>query len=248
MKSLVKILVFSICLMAMSQSAEAKTYINGIDANYPPFAYVNEKGQADGLDVKAMDWIAKEMGFTVKHQPMDWDGIIPALLASKIDMICSGMSITPERVQRARFSDPYWTLSKVLVIKNDKSLTVDQIFNSTLKIGVQRGTSEHNLLEQKKANDKLKYSLHYYASGPLAIEDLVNGRVDAVAMDIFPAQDAVAKKRPVKITGSFVDDDTFGVAFRKSANDDTIFNLVNEGYKKLQKDPYWEELKSLYLK
>ncbi len=248
MKSMFKVLSLSFFfLLTLSINAHAKTYINGIDANYPPFGYVNETGQPDGLDVKAMDWIAKEMGFEIKHQPMDWDGIIPALLAGKIDMICSGMSITPERLERVRFSDPYWELAKVMVVKADKNYTVDEIFASTLKVGVQRGTSEHTFLEQKIKEEKLKVKLSFYASGPLAIEDLVNGRVDAVAMDIFPAQDAIAKKRPVKITGTFIEDDKFGVAIRKDKKDDELYNLVNEGYKRLQKAPYWDELKSIYL-
>ena len=45
--------------------ASAKVYINGIDANFPPFAYVDKDGVPDGFDVKSVDWIAKEMGFTV---------------------------------------------------------------------------------------------------------------------------------------------------------------------------------------
>ena len=84
-------------LSATAVIAAEKVYINGIDANFPPFAYVDKSGNPDGFDVKALDWIAKEMGFKVKHQPMDWDGIIPSLKAKKIDIVASGMSITDER-------------------------------------------------------------------------------------------------------------------------------------------------------
>ena len=99
-------LLLSIPLAAPAMAA-GKHLINGIDANYPPFAYVDETGKPAGFDVDSMNWIAKKMGFTVEHKPMDWDGIIPALLAKKIDMVCSGMSISPERkAQAARFSSP----------------------------------------------------------------------------------------------------------------------------------------------
>ncbi len=227
-------------------NANAQTFINGIDANYPPFGYVDEKGNPAGFDVEAVNWIAEKMGFEVKHQPMDWDGIIPALLAGKIDMIASGMSITPERAARVDFSDPYFQLEKVIVGRNDSTLTVEEVFGGDLKLGVQRGTSEHDLLEKKKVDEKLSYQLGYYDSGPLAIEDLVNGRVDAVAMDIFPANDSIAKGKPVKILGVFQRGDQFGVAFRKE--DVELRNKINEGYKMLQKDPYWEELKAKHLK
>jgi len=79
------LLVLSCFLLVNVSSglAEEKVIINGIDANFPPFAYVDKNGNPDGFDVKSVDWIAKEMGFKVKHQPMDWDGIIPSLNAKK---------------------------------------------------------------------------------------------------------------------------------------------------------------------
>ena len=73
-------LVAMIFMLATTASALKKGYINGIDANFPPFAYVDETGKPAGFDVDAIDWIAEKLGFTVKHQPMDWDGIIPGLL------------------------------------------------------------------------------------------------------------------------------------------------------------------------
>ena len=73
-------------LSATFAVAAEKVYINGIDANFPPFAFVDKSGVPDGFDVKALDWIAKEMKFKVKHQPMDWDGIIPSLKTKKIDI------------------------------------------------------------------------------------------------------------------------------------------------------------------
>lgn len=109
-------LLLSITLAAPALAA-GKHLINGIDANYPPFAYVDETGKPAGFDVDSMNWIAKKMGFTVEHKPMDWDGIIPALLAKKIDMVCSGMSISPERKAQANFSDPYWTIRKIFITK-----------------------------------------------------------------------------------------------------------------------------------
>ena len=57
-------------LCSASVIAAEKVYINGIDANFPPFAYVDKSGNPDGFDVKALDWIAKEMRFKVKHQPI----------------------------------------------------------------------------------------------------------------------------------------------------------------------------------
>jgi polar amino acid transport system substrate-binding protein len=73
-----------------------KEYINGIDANFPPFAYVDKNGVPAGFDVDAVNWIAEKLGFKVKHRPMEWSGIIASLEAKKIDFIASGLSVTEE--------------------------------------------------------------------------------------------------------------------------------------------------------
>lgn len=58
-------------LAAVPAFAAKKAYVNGIDPDYPPFAYVDEKtGQPAGFDVDSMNWIAKTMGFEVVHKPM----------------------------------------------------------------------------------------------------------------------------------------------------------------------------------
>ena len=206
-------LLLSITLAAPALAA-GKHLINGIDANYPPFAYVDETGKPAGFDVDSMNWIAKKMGFTVEHKPMDWDGIIPALLAKKIDMVCSGMSISPERKAQANFSDPYWTIRKIFITKKGSKVTEDQIYNGKIKLGVQRGTNEHEMLQKAQAEKKYNYQLRFYDSGPMAIEDLLNGRIDAIGLDAAPADDAMRKGKPVQEVGVFGSDE-FGVAIRK---------------------------------
>jgi polar amino acid transport system substrate-binding protein len=224
-------------------SAE-KTYINGIDANFPPFAFVDKTGKPSGFDVEALDWIAKNQSFKVKHQPMDWDGIIPSLKAKKIDMIASGMSITEERRKEVNFTIPYWKITQVLVIPKESTLTVDEALSKGNKIGVQRGTSEAKWIEENLVKKGKDFQLVYYDSAPLAVEDLVNGRIVAAAMDDAPARDAVAKK-PVKIIGGFgMPDEEFGYAVRKE--DSEMLGKLNDGLKKLMGSPAWEQLRKKY--
>ncbi|MHB8907944.1 MAG: ABC transporter substrate-binding protein [Syntrophales bacterium] len=233
-------------LSAASVLAAEKVYINGIDANFPPFAYVDKSGNPDGFDVKALDWIAKEMGFKVKHQPMDWDGIIPSLKAKKIDIVASGMSIIDERKQQVSFTTPYWKIKQVLVAKKDAKVTAEKALADGNKIGVQRGTTEAKWIEENliKKGGK-KFELVQYDSAPLAIEDVLNGRIIAAAMDDAPALDA-AKKKPVKILGGFgMPDEQFGYAVRKE--DTEFLKKLNEGLKRLMKSPAWAELKKTYI-
>jgi len=226
--------------------AEDKVYVNGIDANFPPFAFVDKNGNPDGFDVAVINWIAKEKKFKVKHQPMDWDGIIPSLNAKKIDFIASGMSITEARKKEVNFSNPYWIIKQVLVAKKDSDLTPDSAMAEGKKIGVQRGTTEAKWIEENLIRKGGKnFELVYYDSAPLAVEDVVNGRIAAAAMDDAPAQDAVNKNKPVKIIGSFgMPEEEFGYAVRKE--DAELLKTLNEGLKQIMASPVWEELKAKY--
>jgi polar amino acid transport system substrate-binding protein len=241
---LILALAATLALGVMSGFAEEKVLINGIDANFPPFAFVDKAGAPSGFDVEALDWIAKDMGFKVKHQPMDWDGIIPSLNAKKIDLIASGMSITEERRKQVDFTNPYWKIRQVLVAPMDSKLTVEEILSKGNKVGVQRGTTEAKWMEENLIKKGKDFQLVYYDSAPLAIEDVVNGRIVAAAMDDAPAKDA-EKKKPVKILGEFgMPSEEFGYAVRKEDND--LLNKLNEGIKKLMASPHWEELKKKY--
>ena len=245
MKRLLACLLGVALACSLSSAASAKTYVNGIDANYPPFSFVGEDGNPTGFDIEAMNWIAAKMGFEVKHQPMDWDGIIPALLAGKIDMVCSGMSISPERAAQVAFSDPYYTISKLIVVKDDSDMSAEQALNGKIRLGVQRGTSEANAIKQEQQEKGYPFELRFYESAPLAVEDLLNGRIQAALMDELPADDAITKGRAVKKAGTHGKPDGFGVALRK--DDKELRALIDEGYRKLMADPYWKELQKKYL-
>ena len=218
--------------------------VNGIDANFPPFAYIDKTGNPSGFDVEAMDWVAKDIGMQVTHQPIEWDGIITSLLTKKIDIIASGMSITPERAKQVNFTIPYWVIKQVMVVKKDSPLTVDEILTGKKTVGVQQGTSEAKWLKEEAAKKGWNLELHYYSSAPLAIEDVLNGRIDAAAMDDAPAKDAVGKK-DVQIVGTFgMHDEQFGYAVRKDETE--LLKKVNASLKKLMATPEWTALIEKY--
>ena len=222
----------------------ATKLINGIDANFPPFAYIDKTGQPSGFDVEAMNWVAKEIGVEVSHQPIEWDGIITSLLTKKIDIIASGMSITEERAKQVAFSVPYWVIKQVMVAKKGSPLTVDQILTGKKTVGVQQGTSEAKWLKEEAAKKGWNLELRYYNSSPLAIEDVLNGRIDAAAMDDAPAKDAASKKE-VQIVGTFgMDDEQFGYAVRKEDKD--LLEKVNKALTKFMATPEWNAMIAKY--
>ena len=163
----------------------------------------------------------------------------------QIDMVDSGMSITAERAKVVQFSNPYWTVSRVFVVPADSKLTPADILSKKIQLGVQRGTSEANDIKKEQEEKKYPFELRFYESSPLAVEDLLNGRIQAALMDELPANNAIENGRAVKKAGTHGEPDQFGVAMRKE--DKELQKLVNEGYKKLIADPYWKELQKKYL-
>ncbi|KIX13751.1 ABC transporter substrate-binding protein [Dethiosulfatarculus sandiegensis] len=247
-KRIAKLLVLACLAMGLALPTTAfsaeKTYVNGIDANFPPFAFVDKTGKPNGFDVEAVDWIAAKLGFKVVHKPMDWDGIIPSLNAKKIDFIASGMSITKARAKVVNFSIPYWTIKQVMVVPKDSKLTPKDILKSGKGVGVQRGTSEAKWLKTNMDKMGWKFDRVLYDSAPLSVEDMLNGRIVAAIMDDAPAKDMAAKK-PIKILGEFgMPTEDFGYAVRKADKD--LLEMLNKGIKMLKASPKWAELEKKY--
>ncbi|MDR2945623.1 MAG: ABC transporter substrate-binding protein [Candidatus Adiutrix sp.] len=231
-------------LLSVPALAQDKVFVNGIDANFPPFAYIGPDGKATGFDVDAMNWIAKEMGFKVEHKPMEWSGIVASLKARKIDMISSGLSKTEERATQIDFSAPYWTIKQVVVVAKDSTLTADQALKSGLRVGVQSGTSDAKTMADVNGQEGREYELVEYPSSALAAQDVLNGRIDAAVMNDAPAA-AAAAKIDVKIVGEAgLPNEVFAIGVAK--DDPETLKLVNEGLAKIMADPYWQELIEKY--
>lgn len=232
------------CVVGTAAQAQEKVYINGIDFGFPPFGYVEKDGTPKGFDVESVDWIAKKMGFKVKHQPMDWDGIIPALTSKKIDLIASGMTASADRAKIVNFTIPYYEVTQVMVVKKDNATPFKDLLNSGQKIGVQRGTMTNKLLEELVKKPGYKFEIVLYDSTDLSMQDVANGRIAASGMDHTIAA-VVVKDKPFKVAGTFdVPAEKYGYAVRKE--DTEFLNKLNEGLKLLMKDPYWAELKKKY--
>jgi len=246
-KKLVLMVIFSLLIVLCTGSisllaAEKKVYINGIDADYPPFAYIDEKGNPAGFDVECLNWIADEMGFEVKHQPTAWDGIVSSLLAKKIDMVYSGMTINEERKKRADFSIPYWEINQALCVREDSDLNIIAALSGDYTVGSQRGCTAAMWIEDHLVKPGIigKDKLKLYEGFSLAVKDLLNGRIDSAMMDDVMVEDAIRKGQAVKIVGIIKTGEEYGIAVRKE--DKELKELLNEGIAKLKKSAKWDEL------
>jgi len=88
----------------------------GFESGYLPFEMTNTKGKYIGFDVDMAKALAKAMG--VKYVPVNtaWDGIIPALMTNKFDVIISGMTCTQERNLAINFTNPYIVIGQAILL------------------------------------------------------------------------------------------------------------------------------------
>lgn len=232
--------LFVVALAIAPAMAEEKVYVNGFDAAYPPFTFIGKDGKPAGFDIDCIDWIAKEMGFKVKHQPTDWAAIVPSLKAKKIDFIASGMSITPERQAQVNFCEPYWKVIQYMVVRNDSNLTVQETLKPGRKIGLLRGSAEQKWVTENLLKKGYKFEMRPYDTTPLAIEDVANGRIDGATVSNTALKEAQDKGLPVKEIGRYGQADvSYGYAVRKEDNE--LRATLNEGLKRLTASPQWNE-------
>ncbi|HJJ30271.1 MAG TPA: transporter substrate-binding domain-containing protein [Methanocorpusculum sp.] len=251
---IIALIVVSAVLTAgcVSNETEKKTYIVGVDGDYPPYSYVDESGKFVGFDVESVKWIAEQEGFNVEIKAVAWDGIIPALLAGKIDMVYSGMTITPARATQVNFSIPYWSVDQGVAVKKGSTVTLDQFKAGDLTIGVQRSCSADQYIQSDDFFGEATYNrmvrdgmIKLYDTFPQSMVALENGLVQTVIFDDVNIKDYIKGKDASVMLGTIPTGEEYGVAMRK--DDTKLHALMNDGIAKLMASDKWDELLSKYL-
>ncbi|WP_298669775.1 basic amino acid ABC transporter substrate-binding protein [uncultured Methanofollis sp.] len=230
---------------AQTDAEEKPTYIVGIDAPYPPFSIMGKDGNPTGFDTDTMLWIAEKEGFNVKFQQIAFDSLIPALNGGKIDLVHSGMTITPDRMEQVNFSIPYWTVNQTVIVREGSTLTMDDVLAGKATIGTQTGTTADIWIDKNLVQKGLmdKKNLKHHTNIANAVTDLENGNIDAVMFDSTVINDVIAGKKLQKI-GTIDTGENFGIAVRKG--DDKLLAMIDDGLEKFMNDPYREELIQKY--
>jgi len=148
-------------------------------STFVPWAMRNKQGELIGFEIDVAKRLAKDSGWQVEFVPTAWDGIIPALLANKFDVIIGGMSITPERAKSVLFSTPY-SHSGVQVAAS-KSLAGGfsdaSDFNSRrVKIAARRGAYTVQVARETFPKAKILQ----FDDDAQAFQEVLNGNAHAV--------------------------------------------------------------------
>ena len=163
-----------------SSVASAGTLLVGTDAGFAPFEYKDPKtNEIVGFDIDLITAIAKAVGDDVKIQNMQFAGIIPALQMNMIDVAAAALTITAERQKQVLFTDPYYDVGLVMVIRKkdaDKYKPLDDMQGK--RICSQIGTTGAILGKQVKGATVGEYD----QMGDAMMELKMNG-CDSVLVD-----------------------------------------------------------------
>ena len=145
-----------------------------------PFSFVDKNGNRTGSSIDLVEMIAKEMGVKVKFLNYDWDGLIPALLSKKADMLAADMTPTLKRAMKIAFPDPYMFTGSVVFVKRDSPIKTLKDIKAGTKMAVLLGSTGES--DAKKVFPDAKYKT-YKGGGPLLINAVLAGHVEAGVND-----------------------------------------------------------------
>lgn len=167
-------------LTNISKSGELRACF---EAGYMPFEMKSKNSTYIGFDIDIGKLMAKHMG--VKYVPVNtaWDGIIPALLTGKCDIITAGMTITSERNMRVNFADPYIIIGQSVLLNpklKGKVTSYKDLNDPKYTIASKLGTTGEKATKQYLG--KAKYNA-FETETDAAIE-VMNGKADAMIYDM----------------------------------------------------------------
>ncbi len=238
---------FSAQAGAIDDAVKAGTLRVGMDPTYMPFEMTNKRGEIVGFEVDLLKAMAKAMGVKLELVSTGYDGIIPALLTNKFDMIGSGMTLTQERNLRLNFSEPFIVVGQTLLIRKElegKIKTYQDLNDPQYRITSKIGTTGE--MVAKKRISKAKYN--GFDNEQEAILDVVNGKADAFIYDAPYNVVAVNKAGAGKLV--YLDEPfTYEpLAFGLKKGDYDSVNWINNFLQQIRHDGTYDRLHAKWFK
>lgn len=216
----------------------------GTSPDYPPFEFLVAKdGKSDvvGADIDLAQKVADKAGVKLEIKTMDFDALIPALQAGKVDMVITGMSPNEKRKKSVDFSDIYFKGENAVLINkdNDKIKTIDDL--KKVKIGVQKGSTQETFVSETLGIKEFK-SL---AAIPDLVQDMKNGNIDAIVLNSKVAGINAQKYDGIKVSDLKLseggDTEEMAIAFKKG-NNQSFIELANGVISDLQKSGEYDKI------
>jgi ABC-type amino acid transport substrate-binding protein len=220
----------------------------GTTADYPPFEYYNEKFELEGFDIALIQQIGQRLGLGVELNDFAFDGLPMTVAIGQVDVAIGALSVNPERQAVANFSNVYYAGSDAVLSRPeaDPQKVKDPAALAITRLGVQVNSIYETYAQQKLVDAGLmpKQNLYVYTDISQAVNDLKAKRIDAVWLDLMPAQKFV-ESGGIKILVQDLNQQLYAIGMMKGA--DTLREKVNEALTQLQNDGTLASLQKQYL-
>ena len=256
MKKTISKIVATAALTMVSLGASAGDVLNGIaesgelracfDAGYMPFEMKSKNGKYIGFDIDLGKVMAKQMG--VKYVPVNtaWDGIIPALLTGKCDLIMAGMTINAQRNMRVNFADPYIIVGQSIILNPElegKITSYKDLNDPKYTVTSKLGTTGEQVV--KRMLGKAKYNA--FETETDAVIEARNGKADAMVYDMpFVSIYAAQNKGDV---ASILEPFTYEpLGWAVKQGDPDMINFLNNFLRQIKGDGTYERIYDKWFK
>jgi ABC-type amino acid transport substrate-binding protein len=223
--------------------AKRDVLVIGMDATYPPFEFMDEKGKFSGVSVAMGEQIAKKLGKPVEFRNINFDGLIPALQTGQIDLIISSVTANEQRRKSIDFSDPYLkTGLSILAAKNSTVNSGEDLKTPGRRLTVRIATTGEQWCREFIPDAKL-VALDTDAA---CVLEVVNGTVDAWVYDQISVMNYHAK-HPERTRALLAPlrEEVWAVGLKKGRDD--LKATVNEVIAQMKKDGAFAKLADQFL-
>ena len=228
-RSLARLACSALGALALVTAARAETLIVAVDTAFVPFEF-KQGDKYVGFDIDLWDAVAKELKLDYKLQPMDFNGILPALQTKNVDVGLAGITIKDERKKVVDFSDGYYDSGFTLMVGVDSKIQGPADLKGK-SLALKTGTSATDYAKANFAGTELRL----FPNIDNAYLELATGRVDAAMHDTPNVlyYVATAGKGKVKAVGAQMMAHQYGIAFPKGS---PLVPQVNGALAKIKAD------------
>ena len=164
----------------------------GLDDNFPPMGFRNEKNELVGFDISMAQEATRRMGIEAEFKPIDWSAKEAELNGKRVDMLWNGLTITEERKKNIAFTSPYMENHQIIVVPRSSTIKTKAEL-ATRVIGIQDGSSAIDAVQRDPIAASFK-ELKKFGDNVTALMDLSTGRLDAVVLDEVVGRYYTAKR------------------------------------------------------
>ena len=226
---------------SIQQSREIKV---GSDIAYAPVEFYENGNEVKGIDPDLAAAMGKELGVKFTFVNTTFDGIIPALLSKRFDIIMSAMSVTPEREQRISFLSYFNAGTSILVKKGNPEgiQSLDDLCGKT--VALQKGTTQEEVAKAQQAKcGASKLTLRTFDRDTEALLQIKSGA--AVAdMNDFPVAAYNAQTsgggNDFEVVGEQIDAGPYGIGIRKDETE--LRNALQAALKKIVENGEYDKV------